>query len=142
MGAPYYGAYFATQALASTSYISQLDSGTTRYAAYALYDSFGCASKVLLYNSDYYISGTRPVQNFTLKGLRPTTTSSSVTATRLTAEFATSRQDRGQVPTVGGQSFEDGTCEMRGDKVVERVEVVGGEATFSVGAAEALLVYL
>lgn len=138
MGAPYYGAYFATQALTNVSYISQLDEGTTRYAAYALYDDSKTATKVLLYNSDYYISGTRSVQNFTLTGL----SGSCASATRLTAEYATSRQDEGQLPTVGGQTFEDGTCAIQGSAVTEDTEVVSGSATFSVGASEALLVYL
>jgi hypothetical protein len=138
MGAPYYGAYFATQALANVSYISQLDDGTSRYAAYALYDSGKDLTKVLLYNSDYYTSGTRSTQSFTLTGLA----GSSVSATRLTAEFATSRQDQGQIPTVGGRSFEDGTCEIQGSEVMEHVDVLSGEAMFSVGASEALLVYV
>lgn len=138
MGAPYYGAYFATQALANVSYISQLDDGTSRYAAYALYDDSKTVTKVLLYNSDYYTSGTRSAQNFTLTGLL----GSSASATRLTAEYATSRQDQGQVPTVGGQTFEDGTCAIQGSAVVENANVVSGEAMFLVGASEALLVYL
>lgn len=138
MGAPYYGAYFATQALANVSYISQLDEGTTRYAAYALYDDSKAVNKVLLYNSDYYISGIRPAQNITLTGL----TGPRAAATRLTAEYATSRQDQGQVPKVGGQSFEDGTCAIQGSAVVENAVVMNGEATFSVGASEALLVSL
>lgn len=137
MGAPYYGAYFATQALANVSYISQLDDGSDRYAAYALYDDSKTLTKVLLYNSDYYTSGTRPTQNFTLTGLG----GSSAFATRLTADFATSRQDQGQIPTVGGQSFEDGTCAIQGSPVEEKADVVDGKTTFSVGASEALLVY-
>lgn len=138
MGAPYYGAYFATQALTNVSYISQLDDGTTRYAAYALFDDNKAVTKVLLYNSDYFTSGTRSSQDFTLTGLA----ASSVSATRLTAEYATSRQDQGQVPTVGGQSFEDGTCNIQGSAVTENTDVVSSAATFSVGASEALLVYL
>ncbi|SMQ46611.1 unnamed protein product [Zymoseptoria tritici ST99CH_3D7] len=119
MGAPYYGAYFATQALANVAYIAQLDEGSSQYAAYALYDSNKALTKVLLYNSDYYTSGTRSAQNFTLTGL----TGSSTTAVRLTASFATSRQDQGQIPTVGGQSFEDGTCVIQGTPVKEKTVV-------------------
>lgn len=138
MGAPYYGAYLATQALANVSYISQLDAGSTRYAAYALYDDSKALTKVLLYNSGYYTEGTRPKQDFVLKGL----TGSKTSATRLTAEFATSRQDRGQVPTVGGQSFEDGTCVIQGTPVSEEADLVDGQGVFSVSASEALLIYV
>lgn len=82
MGAPYFGAYFATMALADADQIAPLDDQTTAYAGYAIYKS-GVPVKVLLYNSDYYTSGTRPSQTFTLTGL----SSSRVTAKRLTAPF-------------------------------------------------------
>ncbi|KAH8680264.1 Six-hairpin glycosidase-like protein [Ilyonectria robusta] len=100
MGAPYFGAYFATMALADADQIAPLDDQTTAYAGYAIYKS-GVPVKVLLYNSDYYTSGTRPSQTFTLTGL----SSSRVTAKRLTAPFSTSRVDRGSNPTVAGQTF-------------------------------------
>lgn len=138
MGAPYYGAYFATMALAGASKIAALDDQTTNYAAYAIYDSAGAPAKVLLYNSDYYTTGTRSSQTFTLTGLA----SAEVTAQRLTAPAATSRQDRGQNPTVAGQTFANGTCAIQGTPVVERTAVSGGQATFTVAASEALLVFL
>lgn len=96
MGAPYYGAYFVAEALAGASAVAQLDAGTTSGAAYAIYNSAGVVSKVLLYNSDYYVSGTRPSQSFTLTGI----SSSTASAKRLTAAAATSRQDQGSKPTV------------------------------------------
>jgi hypothetical protein len=80
MGSPYYGAYFATMALANADQIAPLDAQDTAYAAYAIYKS-GAPVRALLYNSDYYISGTRSSQTYTLSGL----SSSSVTAKRLTA---------------------------------------------------------
>lgn len=137
MGAPYYGAYFATLALANADQIAPLDDQTTAYAAYAIYKN-GSPTKVLLYNSDYYTSGTRSSQTFTLGGL----SSSSVTAKRLTAPYATSRQDRGQNPTFGGQTFVNGTCAIQGTAVTETNTVSSGKATLTVGASEALLVYL
>ena len=76
MGAPYYGAYFATMALAGADNIAPLDDGTTSYAVYAIYKG-GKPIRALLYNSDYYTSGTRPSQTFTLTGL----SSASVTRT-------------------------------------------------------------
>ncbi len=39
MGAPYYGAYFATMALAGADQIAPLDDQTAAYAAYAIYSS-------------------------------------------------------------------------------------------------------
>lgn len=137
MGAPYYGAYFATMALAGADQIAPLDSQTTSYAAYAIYKS-GAPVKVLLYNSDYYTSGTRTSQTFVLSGL----SSASVTAKRLTAPYATSRVDRGQNPTVAGQTFANGTCVIQGTQSVETATVSSGKATFTVAASEALLVYL
>ncbi|KAH8883084.1 hypothetical protein GQ53DRAFT_664796 [Thozetella sp. PMI_491] len=137
MGAPYYGAYFATMALANADQIASLDDRTTAYAAYAIYKS-GAPIKVLLYNSNYYTSGTRSSQTFTLTGL----SSSTVTAKRLTGPYATSRVDRSESPTVGGQTFADGTCTIQGASAVETVAISEGKATFTVAASEALLVYL
>ncbi|KAF7523279.1 hypothetical protein PCG10_006683 [Penicillium crustosum] len=136
---PYYGAYFATMALANADQIAPLDSQDTAYAAYAIYKA-GVPVRVLLYNSDYYISssGTRSSQTYTLSGL----SSSSVTAKRLTAPYATSRIDQGENPTVAGQMFANGTCTIQGTESVETVTISGGEATFTVAASEALLVYL
>lgn len=137
MGAPYYGAYFATMALANADQIAPLDSQTTAYAAYAIYKS-GAPVRVLLYNSDYYASGTRSSQTFVLSGL----SGSSVTAKRLTAPYATSRVDQGGNPTVAGQTFVNGTCAIQGTQSVETATVSSGKATFTVAASEALLVYL
>ncbi|KAH7176813.1 hypothetical protein EDB81DRAFT_675770 [Dactylonectria macrodidyma] len=137
MGAPYFGAYFATLALADADQIAPLDDQTTAYAGYVIYKA-NVPVRVLLYNSDYYTSGTRPSQTFTLTGL----SSSTVTAKRLTAPFSTSRVDRGSNPTVGGQTFANGTCVLQGTAVTESKSVSGGAATFTLAASEALLVYL
>jgi hypothetical protein len=137
MGSPYYGAYFATMALANADQIAPLDSQDTAYAAYAIYKS-GAPVRALLYNSDYFTSGTRSSQTYTLSGL----SSSSVTAKRLTAPYATSRVDQGSNPTVAGRTFANGTCVIQGTEKLETVTVSGGKATFTVAASEALLVYL
>lgn len=137
MGSPYFGAYFATMALANADKVAPLDDGTTAYAVYAVYKN-GSPIRVLLYNSDYYTTGTRSSQTFTLTGL----SSSTVTAKRLTAASATSRVDQGNSPTVAGLSFTDGTCVKKGTQVTESTSVTGGQATFTVAASEALLVYL
>ncbi|KAH8593538.1 hypothetical protein B0O99DRAFT_662702 [Bisporella sp. PMI_857] len=137
MGSPYFGAYFATMALAGADQIAPLDDYTTNYAAYSIYKA-GTPIRVLLYNSDYYTSGTRSSQTYTLSGL----SSSSVTAKRLTAPYATSRIDQGQNPTVAGQTFGNGTCTIQGTGVVETTTASAGRATFTVQASEALLVYL
>jgi hypothetical protein len=93
---------------------------------------------VRLYNSEYYTSGTRPSQSYTLSGL----SSSTVTAKRLTAPYSTSRVDQGESPTLGGQTFGNGDCTVQGTAEVETASVSGGEATFAVSASEALLIYL
>lgn len=137
MGAPYYGAYFAAMAIGKADKIAPLDDATTNYAAYAIYEG-KTPVRVLLYNSDYYTSGERSTQSFTLTGLK----GRSVTAKRLTAPFATSRQDQGGNPTVAGQTFANGTCAIQGKEIIETARVTASTATFTVGATEALLVYL
>ncbi|PNS17613.1 hypothetical protein CAC42_3008 [Sphaceloma murrayae] len=138
MGAPYYGAYFATMALANASQIARIDDGTSSYGAYAIY-SGNAVQRVLLYNSDYYSgTGARPAQSFTVMGL----TATRVIAKRLTAPSAESRQDRGQNPTVSGQTFVNGTCNLQGVPVVESQTVSEGSLTFDLQASEALLIYL
>lgn len=124
-------------ALANADKIAPLDDQSTAYAAYAIYED-GSPVRVLLYNSDYYTTGTRPSETFTLSGLA----SSTVTAKRLTAAYATSRVDEGESPTVAGQTFGNGDCTIQGSESVETATVSGGEATFTLGASEALLVYL
>ncbi|KAK3490050.1 hypothetical protein B0T13DRAFT_514543 [Neurospora crassa] len=139
MGAPYYGAYAAVALMAGASHLTALDSGSTSYAAYATFDSRGLPMRVILYNSDYFAgSGTRTTQSFTLTGL----TSSTVRAKRLTAASATTRVDRGSPPSFGGQQFDNGSCAMSGTETFETTPVSGGQATFSVKATEALLLYL
>ncbi|KAL4920604.1 hypothetical protein BDW62DRAFT_198903 [Aspergillus aurantiobrunneus] len=133
-GAPYYGAYFVTLALANAEQIAPLDDQTTAFAAYAIYEG-GSPVRVLLYNSEYYTSGARPSETYTLRGL----TSSTVSAKRLTAPYSTSRVDRGESPTLGGQTFGNGDCTVQGTEVEETASVSGGEATFTVAASEALL---
>ncbi|KAK4500334.1 hypothetical protein PRZ48_008523 [Zasmidium cellare] len=137
MGTPYYGAYFATLALAGADQIAPLDNFSSTYGAWAIYSN-GQITKVLLYNSDYYASGTRSSQTFKLTGLG----GSAVSAIRLSAPFSTSRQDHGQNPTVGGQTFQNGTCAIQGTAVQENTTVADGAASFTVYASEALLVYL
>ena len=139
MGSPYYGAYAATAAMAGGSYISALDAGTTNYAVYIIYDSAKKPLRALLYNSDYYNgTGTRSMESFELTGLTATT----VKAKRLTAASALSRVDQGSNPTFGGQMFANVTCAIDGTETYESTTVSGGQATFSVKASEALLVYL
>ena len=141
MGAPYYGAYAATAALAGGSYISALDNGSTAYAGYVVYDADKTPIKALLYNSDYYDgSGTRGSQVFSLEGLA--VGAGTLKAKRLTAPSADSRIDEGGNPTWGGQTFANATCIINGTEVFESVVVVGSEALVTVNASEAVLVYL
>lgn len=137
MGSPYYGAYFATMALANADQIAPLDTQDTAYAAYAIYKA-GVPVKALLYNSEYHTNETRPSQTYTLTGLP----SGTVTAKRLTAPYPTSRVDRGESPTVAGQMFGNGDCKIQGQESVETATVSAGQAIFTVYASEALLVYL
>lgn len=137
MGSPYYGAYAATAAMAGGKYMSALDSGSSNYAAYVIFDAGKKPMRVLLYNSDFYSNGTRGSETFTLSGL-----GDSVKAKRLTATNANSRVDEGGNPTFGGRTFANETCKIGGSETFEKVEVTDGSASFKVAASEALLVYL
>lgn len=137
MGNPYYGAYFITMALAQADRIAPLDNMSSNYGGYAIYKD-NKPIRALLLNSDYYETGTRAKQTYTLTGL----SSSAVTAKRMTGASATARQDRGNTATVDGQTFEDGTCKKQGTATTEKATVSGGSVTFTLSASEALLVYL
>jgi Glycosyl hydrolase family 79 C-terminal beta domain len=141
MGSPYYGAYAATAFMAGGSSIIPLDSGSSNYGGYVVFDHAGGALKVLLVNSDYYggnSTGVRGSTTFVLSGLED----GAVKAKRLTAPSSNSRVDQGENPTFGGQEIANVTCAVLGAEVWEKTDVVGGQASFVVGASEALLVYL
>jgi hypothetical protein len=138
MGAPYYGAYFVAEALGGADKVQMIDSGTDAFAVYAIYEN-NSPARVLMYNSNLYSSGTRSSESFTLSGL---SVSGAVTAKRLTAASANSRQDQGQNPTVAGQTFANGTCVLQGTQKTETATVSGGSVTFTLAASEALLVSL
>lgn len=129
------GAYFAASALGGMSTISQLDDGTGSIGVYALGDTTS-PSRVVIYNSAYFVSGSRSYANITLTDM----IGSSAAVKRLTAPYSTSRVDQGQNPTFAGQMFANATCAIEGTQVTEEVHLEGGAATFSVGASEALLV--
>ncbi|KAI1102530.1 glycoside hydrolase family 79 protein [Jackrogersella minutella] len=139
MGAPYYGAYAATAFLAKASYLTALDDGSSNYAAYVSFDAAGAPLRALLYNSDYYSgSGSQSSQSFVLSGL----TGTSLKAKRLTSESAMSRVDQGGTVTFGGQTFTDGDCIIDGTETTESLSVSNGQATVTLKASEALLVFL
>ncbi|KAL1887480.1 hypothetical protein Sste5346_010179 [Sporothrix stenoceras] len=135
---PYYGGFVATDALAGESYITALDDGTSNYAAYAIYSADKTLSKVVLINTDYFDgAGTRSSHSFIISGL----TSKSISAKRLTAASALSRQDEGDAPTYAGQSFSNnGNCALTGKKEMEQVSVSSGKATLKLYASEALVI--
>ncbi len=144
MGAPYYGAHVAVALMAGASHLTALDGGATAYAGYASFDARGRPLRVLLYNSDYYTgSGARSAQAFVLTGLAEAGgASGTVRAKRLTAPSALSRQDQGETPSFGGQSFVDGSCAVAGTETFETATAEAGSVSFSLKASEALLVYL
>ena len=75
----------------------------------------------------------------TLSGIP--STSSSVSAVRLTGDAATTIVGEGAI-TVAGQTFANGTCELQGTKDTEKIGTTAGVATFTVQASEALLIYV
>ncbi|KAK4172980.1 family 79 putative glycoside hydrolase [Triangularia setosa] len=139
MGNPYYGAYFITAALSEAERIAPLDNFSNNFGGYAIYKG-NKPVRVLLINSNYYESGTRSRESFTLTGLPSSIT--SVRSRRLTGDSATSRSDRSSPATFGGQTFQDGTCVKQGTEKIEEASVRAGSVTLTLAASEALLVYL
>lgn len=125
--------------LASSDSIVQLDNGLTSYGTYVIYSS-GKATKMLLYNSDYYTSGTRSKQQWVISNLP----GAQVGSVRLTSSSATAVGSTGAAnrPNISGLGFEDGTCKPVGDEKREVSQVSCGSATFTVAATEMLLLYL
>ena len=142
IAAPYYGAYFASQALAGISSIAQLDDGSSSFGAYALYTQNSSApARALLFNSEFHGSNTTQVRSseaFTLYNLGSFT---SAKAVRLTALYADKGVTDGQVPSISGLTFEDGTCAKQGAEKQESFQVEAGSLTVSLSASEALLLY-
>jgi hypothetical protein len=125
--------------MAQGSHILALDSGTTNYAGYAIYSSTGRAQKVVLINTDFHDgTGARSSQQYTLAGLCGDT----VTARRLTATNALSRQDLGDAPKFAGRSVVNSTCQLAGEESIEVAYVTHGNVQFTLAASEALLITL
>ena len=129
----------ASLALAGTSSIAQLDNGLTTYGTYVLYAN-NVATKMVLYNSDYYTSGTRSTQIWTLSNLSGAT----LRVLRLTSSSATAVGSTGAAnrPNISGLGFKDGTCVKDGTQVAETVTVTASSARVTVAASELVLVYL
>ncbi|KAF7189980.1 Beta-glucuronidase, partial [Pseudocercospora fuligena] len=129
IGSPYYGAYFATLALANASYVAPLDDFGSLFGAWAVYGESEKVEKVLLYNSGIWNGtaqeGSRPEEVFELEGLDGCV-NKTLKAVRLTAPSALSRQYLGENPSVGGQMFANSTCEMLGEQKMESA-VVGDD---------------
>ncbi|TGO82663.1 hypothetical protein BPOR_0782g00010 [Botrytis porri] len=117
-----------------------IDSGSSNYGIYVLYNSDKAPIKAVLINSDYYAgTGTRGSETFVLGGL---TVGKGTKAKRLTAGSALSRVDQGSNPSFGGQIVANGTCVIGGTETFETGTVeITGTASFTVAASEALLVY-
>lgn len=121
--------------MAGGASILALDEGKSNAAGYVVFNAGGNPMRVLLCNSYFYDgSGGRGNQTFVLGGLG----GGRVRGKRLTAKGASERADQGGKMSFGGQSFVCRSCVISGDEVWESVDVVGGVATFVVGASEAL----
>ncbi|KAJ8086107.1 hypothetical protein PM082_004927 [Marasmius tenuissimus] len=141
-GAPFYGTYFLNTFLGRDgTKISALDDGTGAVATYVVYNSSGKPIRALVYNSNYYASGTRSSTSVSFTGgVLPS--SGSKTATRLTAPNATSRVDQGAAVTIGGGLTFDGNCNPVGSIAKETISISGSTLTVSVKASEALIIDL
>lgn len=130
------GAIFAAQALDSVTSMTQLDSGSANVAVYALYvNNESAPSRFVVYNSAYYVNGTRPTSSIDLTGI----TGSNLQASLLTAPSAYSQQEKGDKITLAGVSYDDTTCQASGSATTSSVAIQSGKATVTIGSSQALL---
>ena len=116
-----------------------LDNGTSSIAVYAVYGRDGAPLRVLVYNSEYYTTGTRPSATVSLSGL-----SEAVGIKRFTSNAATSLTsdaNHGGI-AIGTSGGFDAACDPSGTQGVESVTVQSGTVTVSIGASEAFILYL
>lgn len=95
--------------------------------------------RVLVYNSDYYISGpgSRGGVSVALSGLHG---NGSVAVRRLTGSSADAVLGNGTV-SIAGRGFGE-KCQLEGEERIERIDVIDGTGKIEVGSAEAVVVYL
>jgi hypothetical protein len=122
--------------MAGGAYIVPLDQGVTTYGGYVIYSKAKTTIRLVLINSEYYNGPTsRAKQLFAVNGMR----GRRVTARRLTAASALSKQNNGQNPTFGGQAFNNGTYELQGRRRIESIPVAKGTLKVELAATEALI---
>jgi hypothetical protein len=136
MRAPYYGAYFATAAMAGAASAVPISDGRGSSGGYAMYSASGKLIRVALFNSEFFGGGgVRPNKDITLIGLE----GNEARIRRLTAAGAMSTADGSGSPTFSGQTFSHGDCKRSGEEKVETVIVESGRATMTLRASEAAL---
>lgn len=121
--------------------IAMLDDGTSSIGIYAVYGPSSAPLRVLVYNSEYFTGGARPESVVTLSGLRAEN-GSKVSVKRLTAISATSRTDQEGGVVIGTNGTFDSSCGATGLQGFESSSVSAGNANVTVGASEAVIVYL
>lgn len=118
-----------------------LDDGSTPIGIYAVYSSENTPIRLLLVNTVYYDgSGTRSSVSVTFANV--TGDLGSAKAKRMTAPNASSRADAGAAVTIGGSASFAPTCTRNGEQNTETVNVNASTLQVTVGASEALIVYL
>ncbi|KAI0047467.1 glycoside hydrolase family 79 protein [Auriscalpium vulgare] len=140
--APFYGAYFVSQFLGTDGHtVSMLDDGTGTLATYAVFSASGAPLRVLVLNSAYFNgTGSRAATSVPLSGLPGA--DGTRRALRMSALSAAARVDQSGNVTIGGGLTFTGDCVSAGTQVFESVSVQSGQATVSVLASEALIVFL
>ncbi|UPL01576.1 hypothetical protein LCI18_012510 [Fusarium solani-melongenae] len=143
VNAPFYGAYFGALAAAGGDHIVASDDGTDPYAQYIIYRE-GKPLKLVFINTDYYSgSGSRSKTTFTATGLK----NSNIKAVRMTAPSSETKIPLKQTsaslePSIGGQTFSNENCRLRGAKKMETLKIQKGQLKVTLKASEALIVYL
>ncbi|KAI8718176.1 Glyco-hydro-79C domain-containing protein [Fusarium sp. LHS14.1] len=134
VNAPFYGAYFGALAAAGGDHIMASDDGTDPYAQYIIYRQ-GRPFKL--------------VQRLTLRDYihRRWTEECNVKAIRMTAPSSETKVPLEQTnaslePSIGGQTFSNQNCRLRGARKMETLRVQKGKLRVTLKASEALIIFL
>ncbi|RSL62279.1 hypothetical protein CEP53_004806 [Fusarium sp. AF-6] len=141
--APFYEAYFGALAAAGGDHIVASDDGTDPYAQYIIYRQ-GKPFKLVFVNTDYYSgSDSRSKTTFTATGLR----NGNVKAIRMTTPSSETKipleqTDPSIEPRIGGQTFANDDCRLRGTRMMGALGVQEGGLRVTIGTSGALVIYL
>jgi hypothetical protein len=131
--APYYGALFATAAMAKAARIVAIDARNGYVGAYATYGKTGELLKVAIINTEF-LTGRDPTSRRIILG--------GISKEKADLRRLTSRDPMttdGTKVFFGGRSFSDSSCELGGRENIENMKIVGNQLTINLRNSEAVL---